>query len=148
MSKQLLIIHPNASVQHNLKKAFGDYTVVVQTDHVSAIHWLDEGNSADFILTGLQLNHVSTVEFISAIRLSNAFREIPVLVLAAETDSLYARIECLETGADDCIPIEIHALELRAKVRSILRRKGQPDTQPSAERTFAFEAASVDMLMA
>jgi DNA-binding response OmpR family regulator len=73
-------------------------------------------------VTDLMMQRASGRDLVQAVRADDALRAIPILVLTART-AVGARIDSLDSGADDYIAKPFDASELRARIRSPLRIK-------------------------
>jgi DNA-binding response OmpR family regulator len=82
-----------------------------------------EVNDYDLIILDLNLPKIDGVEVCSNLRASGS--PTGILMLTARS-SLDDRTRGLEQGADDYLVKPFHFPELLARVRAILRRKGEP----------------------
>lgn len=98
-----------------------DYNVVIKSDGMEGMDWLEEGHSVDLILADLDMPNMSGKEFLEVIKSSNFYKHIPVVILSAENDS-NERIACLEMGADEFIVKPFNPAEVLAKIKVIFRR--------------------------
>ena len=85
------------------------------------MHWLEQGNSANVIITELNMAQLDGRKLIKLIRDSTFYKDLPIIVLSDNDDST-TRIECLESGADGYLAKPFNPLEVKAKVRAVLRR--------------------------
>ena len=122
MDKTLLIIEDDISSQlilaHYLKK---EYNIVAKRDSLEAMEWLEAENQADLIIADLNLPHFNGFEIIQALRASYVFKNVPILILSG-LESSVDKIRCLEMGADDYVLKPFNPAEVKARVRTILRR--------------------------
>lgn len=109
-------------LRHTLSSEFKLTTL---PNGIEAMSWLEQGNEPDIIVTELKLPHLDGRELIRLVRGSTLLAHIPILVLSVLDDSA-TRIDCLDLGADGYITKPFNPMEVRAKIRAILRR-----TQPS-----------------
>lgn len=65
------------------------------------------------------------VELLQAMRASEAFREIPVIMATAK-GSEYDKIQSLDLGADDYLVKPFGMMEMVSRVKAVLRRYPQP----------------------
>ena len=98
-----------------------DFEIVIKNDGMEGMEWLDAGHSADLILADLNMPNLDGKEFLQIMRSSNFYRNIPVIILSAESES-GERIDCLNKGADDFIEKPFNPAEVLAKIQVILRR--------------------------
>lgn len=85
----------------------------------------------DLVILDLMLPDMDGLQVCQRIRaLPGALGQVPVLMLTAKGDPM-DRIIGLEMGADDYLPKPFEPRELQARIKAILRRKGNP-TETSA----------------
>lgn len=85
-----------------------------------------EKNKVDAILLDVMMPEMDGIEFCRRIRANHQIDYIPIVVVTAlNTKEDLAR--CLEAGADDFVSKPISGIELRARVKSMLRIKHQHD---------------------
>ena len=83
------------------------------------------GQAPDLVVLDLMLPDVVGLEVCRRIRaLPGPLSQLPVLMLTAKGDAM-DRIIGLEIGADDYLPKPFEPRELLARIRAILRRKGE-----------------------
>ena len=80
-------------------------------------------DGADIVLLDLMLPGLSGTEVCRALR---ARSTVPVIMLTAK-DSEMDKVVGLELGADDYVTKPYSARELVARIRAVLRRRGEPD---------------------
>ncbi len=95
-------------------------------------------SGADIVLLDLMLPGLSGTEVCRALR---ARSSVPVIMLTAR-DSEIDKVVGLELGADDYVTKPFSARELVARVRAVLRRRGN---EPEETVTAALEAGPVRM---
>ena len=98
-----------------------DFELVIKNDGMEGMEWLDQGNPVDLILADLDMPHINGKEFLQIMRSSNFYKNIPVVILSAGSES-GERIDCLNKGADDFIEKPFNPAEVLAKIQVILRR--------------------------
>ncbi len=98
-----------------------DFEIVIKNDGMEGMEWLDAGHSTDLILADLDMPNLNGKEFLQIMRSSNFYKNIPVIILSAESESV-ERIDCLNKGADDFIEKPFNPAEVLAKIQAILRR--------------------------
>ena len=93
------------------------------------VDWVQDGlaglavanaEQPDLIILDLGLPGRDGLEVLGDLQAQNA--DSAVLVLTARED-LHARVQCLDTGADDCLLKPFSFLELTARCRALLRRR-------------------------
>jgi DNA-binding response OmpR family regulator len=90
----------------------------------------------DLVILDLMLPDMDGLEVCRRIRsLPGALAQIPVLMLTAKGDPM-DRIIGLEIGADDYLPKPFEPRELLARIRAVLRRRGEGLPQVSKQLRF------------
>lgn len=103
------------------------YEVQVAADGNEALEAFDQ-HGADLILLDLMLPGVSGLEVCRIIRTKS---QVPIIMLTAK-DGEIDKVVGLEIGADDYVTKPFSSRELLARVRSVLRRHGEPEELISA----------------
>ena len=98
------------------------FEVAVAADGHAALDEFDRGG-ADLVLLDLMLPGIPGTEVCRALR---ARSSVPVIMLTAK-DSEIDKVVGLEIGADDYVTKPYSSRELVARIRAVLRRKGEPD---------------------
>ena len=101
-----------------------------------------KGEPVDLVILDLMLPDIDGLEVCRRIRaLPGHLSQMPVLMLTAKGDAM-DRIIGLEIGADDYLPKPFEPRELLARIRAVLRRRGE---SPTAESTkLRFGALEID----
>ncbi|MFD2933746.1 response regulator [Spirosoma flavum] len=105
-------------IQHTLS---AEFELSSCTNGIEAMAWLEKGNVPDIILTDLRMPLLDGQELIGLIRNSSLYRNVPIIVLSSMEDSSL-KISCIEQGADDFIVKPFNPLEVKAKIKALLRR--------------------------
>ena len=98
------------------------YEVDVAADGNTAVEMFDR-TGADLILLDLMLPGLSGLEVCRIVR---AKSQVPIIMLTAK-DGEIDKVVGLELGADDYVTKPFSSRELLARVRSVLRRLGEPE---------------------
>jgi len=98
------------------------YEVEVASDGAAALDLFDQ-RGADLILLDLMLPEVPGLEVCRQIRSKS---QVPIIMLTAK-DGEIDKVVGLEIGADDYVTKPFSSRELLARVRSVLRRHGEPE---------------------
>jgi two-component system response regulator RegX3 len=98
------------------------YEVEVSGDGNTAMDTF-ERRGADLILLDLMLPGLSGLEVCRQIRVKS---QVPIIMLTAK-DGEIDKVVGLEIGADDYVTKPFSSRELLARVRSVLRRHGEPE---------------------
>lgn len=122
-------------IQHTLSSEF-ELTSV--ENGVEAMIWLEKGNVPDVILTDLRMPLMSGQEVISFIRSGSLYRNVPIIVLSTLEDTAL-RVKCIDQGADDFIVKPFNPLEVKARIKALLRRaagrRQEVEVQPNVGST-------------
>lgn len=89
-----------------------------------------QANSYDVILLDVMLPELSGFEVCSRIR---EFSDVPIVMLTAKSEDI-DKIMGLEYGADDYITKPFNILEVKARIKAILRRSGKRDNEDAGEK--------------
>ncbi|MBO9638127.1 Response regulator receiver domain-containing protein [Siphonobacter aquaeclarae] len=98
-----------------------DFGVVMKDDGMAGMAWIESGAPVDLVLADLHMPHLNGKEFLSVLRSSNLYGDLPVIILSGSEES-NERIQCLELGADDFMTKPFNPQEVIAKVKAVLRR--------------------------
>ncbi len=102
------------------------YDVETAYDGEEAVK-LARDKSIDLIILDLMLPKIDGLEVCRIIR---DFSSVPIIMLTAKTDDM-DRIMGLEYGADDYLTKPFNILELKLRVKAIIRRSGQSPVKKS-----------------
>jgi two-component system response regulator RegX3 len=135
---KILIVEDEPSLSEPLAYLLGreDYETVIAADGLTAVSEFD-ANGADLILLDLMLPGLSGTEVCREIRTRST---VPIIMLTAK-DSEVDIVVGLELGADDYVTKPYSTRELLARIRAVLRRKTEPETENDA----VLEAGNVRM---
>jgi two-component system response regulator RegX3 len=103
------------------------FDAVVSTTGPEALEEFDRGG-ADIVLLDLMLPGLSGTEVCRSLR---ARSSVPIIMLTAK-DSEIDKVVGLELGADDYVTKPYSARELVARIRAVLRRRGEAETPSDA----------------
>lgn len=98
------------------------YEVGIAVDGLQAIEEFDR-HGADLVLLDLMLPGVSGTEVCRSLRQRSA---VPIIMVTAK-DGEVDKVVGLELGADDYVTKPFSSRELVARIRAVLRRRGEPD---------------------
>ena len=147
MTQHLLMIEDDARLSAMVSQYLqqSGYTVSCAGDGHSGLDALSNharGASADLVILDLMLPDIDGLEVCRRIRaLPSGLAQTPVLMLTAKGDAM-DRIIGLEIGADDYLPKPFEPRELLARIRAVLRRRGE---SPATEQaTLRFGSLEID----
>ncbi len=145
--QQLLMIEDDA----RLAQMVGEYLersgfgVTQALDAKAGLGLLQEpasGRLPDLVILDLMLPDLDGLEVCRRIRaMPGEAARVPVLMLTAKGDPM-DRIVGLELGADDYLPKPFEPRELLARIRAVLRRRGE--AAPPAARRMQFGSLEID----
>lgn len=124
-------------------------TVTHVGDGESALERLQQAAPAplpDLVILDLMLPGIDGLEVCRRLRaLPGAAARVPVLMLTAKGDPM-DRVVGLELGADDYLPKPFEPRELLARIRAVLRRRGDsaPPTLPTPAPPLRFGSLEID----
>lgn len=90
VKKTILIIEDHHSIRLLLGKFLSkDYIVSTRKDGLEGMSWLGQGNIPDLIILDMYMPRINGLEFLTNIRSSGLFRNLPVLLLSGEENPKY-----------------------------------------------------------
>ncbi|MDR1079872.1 MAG: response regulator [Deltaproteobacteria bacterium] len=101
------------------------YEVVLAGDGVECLEKVRE-NPPDLILLDIIMPGMNGFEVVQEIKKEERFAQIPIVMVTALQD-VNDRVKALEVGADDFLSKPVDRMELRARVRSLLKVKAYND---------------------
>jgi len=124
---KIAIVDDERSMRVQLESllASEEYEIVLFESGTVLLNDLSELNP-DLIILDLMMPEIDGFEVCRQVKAHPQFQHIPI-ILVTVLDASKALVEGLEAGADDFIQKPVSRLELRARVRSMLRIKKQYD---------------------
>jgi DNA-binding response OmpR family regulator len=114
--KKIMAIDDEKSIRFILENTFKtDYEVTTWDNGLDALNDLQAGNLPDLIICDIEMPQMDGFEFITKVRASGFFDDIPLIMLSGKEDSR-DKIKCFETGADDYILKPFNPKELKARI--------------------------------
>jgi len=98
------------------------YEVITGSDGLDAIHLVQEQNP-DLVVLDVMMPNMDGMTACSKIR---EFSDIPIILLTAKTDDM-DKLMGFDHGADDYLTKPFNILELKARIRALLRRAGSSE---------------------
>ena len=102
------------------------YEVVTGSDGMEAVEQA-ASESPDLIVLDLMMPRLDGLEACTKIR---EFSQVPIIMLTAKSEDM-DKLLGFEHGADDYLTKPFNILELKARIRALLRRSGALETQRS-----------------
>ncbi|MEW5722562.1 MAG: two-component system response regulator [Thermodesulfobacteriota bacterium] len=115
------------------------YEVQVARDGVEALARVRE-TPPDLILLDIMMPRMNGFEVASELRRDEETRTIPIVMVTALQD-VEDRVKALEVGADDFLTKPVDRMELRARVRSLLKVKAYNDHMKNYQQELETEVA-------
>lgn len=120
---KILVVDDKQSLSNLLLQFLGrSFEVVSVENGQDAMVWLQSGQFPDLIITDLEMPVMDGFEFITRLKESGFFGEIPIIVLSCRESSA-DRIRCLRLGADDYMVKPFNPEELLVRIERLLVRK-------------------------
>ena len=126
MAKKVLVVDDEKTIVKGIRYSLEQDGMKVDSafDGEEALQ-LAHANTYDIILLDVMLPRMDGFEVCQAIR---DFSSVPIVMLTAKGDDM-DKILGLEYGADDYITKPFNILEVKARIKAIMRRTTKPETQ-------------------
>ncbi len=135
---RILVVDDNADMQRYVATLLDDrYEVTVAGDGAEALERI-AAEPFDLVLTDVMMPRLDGFGLLRALRAGASTSRVPVVMLSARAGEGSA-VEGLEAGADDYLVKPFSALELTARVRSILDLESARREAATREHTIAME---------
>lgn len=119
--QRILIIDDKEAIAKVIANYFReDYECIYFENPLKAIQWLEQNSMPDLIILDLRMPFMTGEEFLAYIKKNELFKSIPVVILSSEDNSIN-RIRLLENGAEDFILKPFNPMELKARLKKILK---------------------------
>ncbi len=117
---RVLVVEDDDAIAHVLQRSLRleGYEVKIAGDGISALD-MAQVFLPDLVILDLGLPRLDGIEVAKSLRRSD---DVPILVLTAR-DAVDARVEGLDSGADDYLVKPFDRQELLARLRALLRRR-------------------------
>ncbi|RZL57883.1 MAG: response regulator transcription factor [Variovorax sp.] len=142
---QLLMIEDDARLAQMVSEYLtqSGFGVAHASDGISGIELLQQ-NAPDLVVLDLMLPDIDGLEVCRRIRaLPGALAKVSILMLTAKGDPM-DRIIGLEIGADDYLPKPFEPRELLARIRAVLRRRGDSASETTEATVMRFGSLEID----
>ena len=106
------------------------YDVITGSDGLEAVRAVQE-QSPDLVVLDVMMPNMDGMTACGKIR---EFSDVPIILLTAKTDDM-DKLMGFESGADDYLTKPFNILELKARIRALLRRSGVVEKAPVNELT-------------
>jgi len=121
MKKTVLIVDDTQVIRSLLILFLShDFNVVSFENGRTAFNWLQAGNLPDGIISDIEMPEIDGRKFLSMIKTSGVFKNIPVIMLSSiqNTDE---KINLLDMGADEYIVKPFNPAELKTRLGKLIR---------------------------
>ncbi len=115
------------------------YEVITGSDGVQAVA-LAQSQSPDLIILDVMMPHMDGLTACSKIR---EFSNVPIILLTAKAEDM-DKLMGFDNGADDYLTKPFNILELKARIRALLRRSGA-GTKNAEENLLTIGTISLDL---
>ncbi|WP_026669361.1 response regulator transcription factor [Butyrivibrio sp. AE3006] len=128
MAKKVLVVDDEKTIVKGIKYSLEQDGMKVDSafDGEEALE-LAKNNAYDMVLLDVMLPKMDGFEVCQQIR---EFSSVPIVMITAKSDDM-DKILGLEYGADDYITKPFNILEVKARIKAIMRRTTKADTQAS-----------------
>ena len=99
------------------------YDVITGSDGLDAVS-LVQSQNPDLVVLDVMMPNMDGMTACSKIR---EFSDVPIILLTAKTDDM-DKLMGFDQGADDYLTKPFNILELKARIRALLRRSGRTET--------------------
>jgi len=121
MKKKVLIIDDKPAIGQLLSLYLNsEYDFKCFDNALAAYNWLGEGQRADLLISDYTMPEMNGYDFLLMLKQNEFLKDIPVLFLSGE-DTSALRIKLLEAGAEDFILKPFNPLELKLRIKKILK---------------------------
>lgn len=119
--KKILVIDDKEAIGKLIALCLGsDYEFQYFNNALAGINWLNAGNIVDLILSDYTMPELNGYDFLMMLKQNEFLKDIPVVFLSGEENST-TRIKLLESGAEDFILKPFNPLELKIRIKKILK---------------------------
>jgi DNA-binding response OmpR family regulator len=150
MKKHLLMIEDDTRLAAMVAEylQLNDFSVEHARDGLSGLARLrrpvTQAPPIDLVVLDLMLPDIDGLEVCRRVRaLSGMLGQTPVLMLTAKGDPM-DRVVGLELGADDYLPKPFEPRELLARIRAVLRRKGDAAPKNGDQKLLRYGSLEID----
>ena len=141
MGKRILVVDDEKLIVKGIRFSLEQDGMEVDAayDGEEALKLVEE-NTYNLILLDVMLPKLDGFEVCRRIR---DFSDVPIVMLTAKGDDM-DKILGLEYGADDYITKPFNILEVKARIKAIMRRTGKRDSAPASGRMIVKRDMTID----
>lgn len=119
--QKILIIDDKEAIAKVIANYFRkEYECLYFENPLKAIQWLENNSIPDLIVSDLRMPFMTGEEFLAYVKENELFKTIPVVILSSD-DNSNNRVKLLENGAEDFILKPFNPMELKVRLKKILR---------------------------
>ena len=116
------------------------YAVITGSDGLEAVRLVQE-EAPNLVVLDVMMPNMDGMTACAKIR---EFSNVPIILLTAKTDDM-DKLMGFEHGADDYLTKPFNILELKARIRALLRRTGASNTKPAPVNKLTIGTISLDL---
>jgi DNA-binding response OmpR family regulator len=122
LKPKILFTEDNEMMQALLESYFQEkYDVITKENGLSALSWLEAGNTPDLIISDIEMPDLDGFELLKIIRSSSFYNKIPMFILSGKQKS-QDRITAYRLGANDFLTKPFNPEELSIKIENLLNK--------------------------
>jgi two-component system chemotaxis response regulator CheY len=123
IKEQILIIEDHNALRILMDNFLGNtFKVKTTSNGYEALAWMDEGNIPEVIILDINMPNLGGMDFLSNIRTSGFFQDIPVVIVSGEERGGIIE-KCLEIGINGYMKKPFSPHDLLKKILTILENK-------------------------
>ena len=131
MSKMIFIVEDDENIREMIRMALTSFSYEVMAfDNAEDALAAANASAPDMIVFDVMLPGMSGLEATKQLRSMPKIKNLPIIMLTAK-DTELDKVTGLDCGADDYIAKPFGVMELGARVRSLFRRTGHNEVQPT-----------------
>jgi putative two-component system response regulator len=123
------------------------YEIGVFADGVEAVEAIERGENPDLVISDIVMPRLNGLDLCHYVKNHERLPFVPVILVTA-LSAVEDKVRGLERGADDFLHKPFHPLELKARVRSLLRIKSLHDRLEDQNRLLAEKRVHLERLVA
>jgi two-component system, chemotaxis family, chemotaxis protein CheY len=124
MKKKVLVVDDSAMILKLLNIILSnDYEVEIKTNGIDALHWLEEGNFPDLIISDLMMPYFDGLSFVRNLKISGYYKDTPVIVLSAAED-IEEQINSMGVKVDGYIKKPFNPSNLKSIIQDVFSNTG------------------------
>ena len=121
MKKKVVIIDDKPAIGQLLSLYLNsEYDFQCFDNALTAYNWLGEGKHAALLISDYTMPEINGYDFLLMLKQNELLKDIPVMFLSGE-DKSSLRIQLLEAGAEDFVLKPFNPLELKLRIKKILK---------------------------